>query len=506
MTVQFFAFNKSIADTLKTRITPEALSRPFVKADGSMWTPSRYQEAIFDWVARGKGSAIVKAVAGSGKTTTGVASLSFIRHVQAKDIRASTFHSVGYGAILKRLNVRPDQITVKGDKVRKLSKDVLGEVEYAMYSSFSSKLVGFAKGRGIGPLVPDVIDEWYNIIQHHDLYLEHEQAKEERGIEIARNLLDESNKQGLRGIIDFDDQLYLPLLWRCKLWQNDWVIVDESQDTNPVRRAIAKLALRPGGRLVAFGDEKQSIYQFTGASSDAMELIRQEFNCIELPLTVSYRCPKSVAQKVQALVPYFEVPETAPEGEVKQMAQEEAIKLLGPQDAILCRQTAPLIGMAFKLIGQGIGCHVLGKEIGVQLIELIKKQKATDIDSLISRLETYQEREVTKYTAKGEEDKADAVSDRVASIFAVIEALEEDNRTINALVSNLESLFSDDNGVLTLATVHKVKGKEYRRVAILQPELMPSKWARQEHQFQQELNIQYVAWSRATEMLIEMVE
>lgn len=32
--------------------------------------PSRYQQAIFDWVAHSTGHAVVKATAGGGKTTT----------------------------------------------------------------------------------------------------------------------------------------------------------------------------------------------------------------------------------------------------------------------------------------------------------------------------------------------------------------------------------------------------------------------------------------------------
>lgn len=36
----------------------------------NQFTPSAYQQAIFDWIIEGRGDAIVNAVAGSGKTTT----------------------------------------------------------------------------------------------------------------------------------------------------------------------------------------------------------------------------------------------------------------------------------------------------------------------------------------------------------------------------------------------------------------------------------------------------
>jgi len=44
----------------------------------SKFEPSPYQKAIFDFVATGTGSAVIEAVAGSGKTTTIVESLNLI--------------------------------------------------------------------------------------------------------------------------------------------------------------------------------------------------------------------------------------------------------------------------------------------------------------------------------------------------------------------------------------------------------------------------------------------
>lgn len=505
-TVQMFAFNASIAAELRDRLVAvDDQGRSIVFEAPSKFPPSEHQQAIFDWIATQTGSLIARARAGSGKTTTILMGLKFIPGIRgARDVSAKTFHAVGLGAILKKLGLPGDQVKADGGKVRRIAKANLIEADYDMYADFSVKLVALAKGAGIGPLVPDEMGAWYELVSHHDLFLDDDEATEERGIEIARKLLARSNAHALTGGIDFDDMLYLPLLWRLRLWQNDWVIVDEAQDTSPVRRAIAKLALKPGGRLIAVGDDKQAIYGFTGASHDAMDLIKREFRCAELPLTVSYRCPRSVALRVHPLVPDFSVPETAIQGEDVQMTLSEAIKVLGPSDAILCRQTAPLVGLAFALIARGTGCHVLGKEIGQGLVGLIKRQKARGIENLVEKLDAFGAREIAKHIARGEEGKAEAVSDRIACIKTVIDSLPENGRTIPALILKIEGLFSDSNGVLSLATIHKVKGKEYRRVAILRPDLMPSKWARQDHQYQQELNLQYVAWTRTLEMLIEL--
>ena len=42
------------------------------------FSPSPYQQNVFNFIKNGRGNAIVEAVAGSGKTTTIIQSLSFI--------------------------------------------------------------------------------------------------------------------------------------------------------------------------------------------------------------------------------------------------------------------------------------------------------------------------------------------------------------------------------------------------------------------------------------------
>lgn len=493
------------------------------------FVPSNYQQAFFNWITDKRGSCVLIAVAGSGKTKSIERALPLIPerfHVQLfafnttigtelgeriellkeefkrpfANVRAGTFHKVGFAAVCRCLGngIKPN---TDSNKLRKLCREWLGEAENELYGTFICKLVGLAKGEGIGAIAPDTEERWWDMVHHHDLFLESEDASEETAVQLARQLLQRSNAAAKAGSIDFDDMLYLPLLWRLRLWQNDWVFVDEAQDTNPVRRAIAKLALTPGGRLVAVGDPRQAIYGFTGASHDAIDLIKREFNAIELPLTISYRCSKAVVRHAQELVPYMEAHADNMEGKVADIDWNAALKLFGTHDAIICRNTAPLLEVAYSLVARSIGCTVLGREIGAGLVDLVKRMKAKGLEHLEEKLEAYRDREVAKCMARGEEQKAEAVTDRVSCVFTVINHLPETTRTVPALIGKIEGLFSDSNGVLTLCTGHKSKGKEYKRVFVLRPELMPSKWARQDHQRQQEENLMYVVRTRAMEEL-----
>lgn len=494
------------------------------------FVPSAYQQRFFDWVETGSGSAILVAVAGSGKTTSvmraqrlipegkSVLLLAFNNAI-AKELnvrldamrdelkrpfrgwRASTFHALGFGAIRKflpNLNVKPD-----GKKLDRLFTEMVDAETAETYAEFVTKLVSLAKGEGIGCLTPDLPAAWWALVEHHDLTLPTEDGSEERAIELARQLLNRSELAARKGDVDFDDMLYLVIKWKLRLWQNDWVFIDEAQDTNPVRRALAKLALRPGGRLVAVGDPKQAINGFTGASHDAIDLIKREFSAVELPLTVCYRCGTAIVESVREFVPYIEAAPGAIEGVVERgVSIDDAAKVLTKTDAVLCRQTAPLIQLAYQLIARGVGCAVLGREIGTGLINLVKKQRARGVDQLIEKLDAYRTREVAKFTAKGEEGKAEAVADRVECVLTVIEFLPETDRTIPALLRQFEVMFSDDEGRLVLSTIHKAKGREWPTVAVLRPDLSPSKWARQEWQVEQEKNLMYVRNTRARERLI----
>lgn len=491
------------------------------------FVPSQAQQDIFDFLQYGKGSAVIKAVAGAGKTTTLIEALKRLpaKKPNGRDmsilmlaynkaiagelaervpahVSAKTFHSLGLGALAKHFGKGIFK-KIDDKKVSKLCERELDFVQHQMYASFVCKAVDLAKQQGIGVLVEDTPAEWDQIVEHYGIEqeLEDDQADVQQGVTVARNILQLSNKHAADSI-DYGDMVYLPLILGLKLWGNDLVFVDEAQDLNPTRRAMARKALAPGGRAVFVGDPKQSIYGFSGASHDSIDRIKEDFNCIELPLTISYRCPQAVVRKAQEIVPYIQAHPDAPEGVVRQAANKEQFQ---PTDAILCRNTAPLVTFAYKLLGRGVACRILGREIGKGLINLVKKMKARDVPGLLARLEAWRDREIELAIAKGQDNKAQNIEDRAAAITVIAENLPEDHYTVVALIQTIENLFDEQQmGILTLCTVHKSKGLEFPRVFILQPELMPSKWARKAWEQTQEMNIKYVAFTRAQKELILM--
>jgi superfamily I DNA/RNA helicase len=206
-------------------------------------------------------------------------------------------------------------------------------------------------------------------------------------------------------------------------------------------------------------------------------------------------------RKAQEYVSHIQSHESAIEGFVKEDVGSWPLKQFLPTDAILCRNTRPLIEVAFLLIRNKVSCRVLGRDIGQGLVKLVKKMKAFNVLDLTKKLTNYRSKEAQKLIAQGKEDRLASLDDKLETLAVFMEEVGID-APVSELISAIEALFSDDSmGRLTLSTVHKAKGLEFERVFILDAFLMPSKYARQDWQKTQEVNIQYVAVTRAKKEL-----
>lgn len=502
-----------------------------------MFNPSVQQSGVISWVKTGTGSAFVRAVAGSGKTTTLVHALAATTgHVAfmafnksaAKDIekkvaqaiadgvipdirkrvKIGTVHSFGLAAVRRSCPAAE----VDARRKRDITVEKFRQIDSPQgLDSFVLELVSLAKQRAIG-LFGSIEDksEWFDIVDHHDMAGDLEElpgVTVEQGVELAIRTLKFHNELFRQiKLIDFDDMIYLPVVTGMTPWQNDWVFGDEWQDANPARRALVRKMLKPTGRALFVGDERQAIYGFAGADNASIDNSIREFNCATLPLTITYRCPKAVVVEAQRIVSHIEAAETAPDGSVLSLDYADfikAIKELRATDAILCRKTKPLVSLAYKLIRSGVACHVEGKEIGSGLIKLINRwRRARDLEQLQARLEDYAEREVQRLMAKGRETQAEALRDKVDTVLAIMEGASD----LNDLRAKISAMFEDAENLpkmtLTLSTVHKAKGREWENVYILgRADFMPSAWARQAWEQEQEQNLIYVAVTRSQAML-----
>jgi superfamily I DNA/RNA helicase len=265
-------------------------------------TPSPYQQAIFDFITSGSGSAIINAVAGSGKTTTIVEAAKLLRpggtnvflafnksiatELQSRlpyYVQAATFHSTCLAAFRKTINPK---VKIDAAKSKWLAQDnaLIPERDFWKIFPYIEKLVSFAK---CSTLQPQDVD-FSAVVDHHDL-----DDPPANAFSLASKLLELSFADTTR--VDFDDMLWLTWHHNARFMPPaDFVFVDEAQDLSGIQHALLTRMLKPSGRLIAVGDRHQAIYGFRGAECDGMDMLRDAFNATELPLSVSYRCSKAV--------------------------------------------------------------------------------------------------------------------------------------------------------------------------------------------------------------------
>jgi superfamily I DNA/RNA helicase len=330
----------------------------------------------------------------------------------------------------------------------------------------------------------------------------------------ARQILCEAIDLALAGTIDYDDQIYMSCLFAGLYQKFHTVICDESQDISHLNRL--QLMKSCASRLIIAGDQKQGIYAFRGADSSSMKRIKElraPQDWIDLPLTVTWRCPKVVVARQLSHAPQYTAALEAPEGTLVDLRGEKqwTISRDGVMpDAILCRNNAPLISLAFALLRKRIGVKMLGRDFGKSLTSIVKKVNGSDSTSIMEFMVAFRvwyEKQCRLAHAADKEEKVDRLTDQYESIMAVAESLDSSAR-VPELVTNINALFEQTTGQITLSTGHKAKGLEWHCVLHLDPWRIPSKWARlaasdgDDTPLEQEMNLQYVIETRAKDTLI----
>lgn len=472
-----------------------------------VWSP--YQEEVFRFIESGAGSAIITAMAGSAKTTTLVEAasrlteydnaicISFNKRIADEltkrlpsYVPALTLNAMGHRCWAR---FTEKKVEVDGQKVTKLVREHVNDSN-AEYRKGVKRLVDLAKTVGIVPtyvkpectgLVEDTPDAWESLINEYGVGFGYGD-NDNRAISDARRVLAESIRCAAR-VIDFNDQLYLPVVFNVDFLQYSIVFVDEAQDVSGIQQVMIERSLAPNGRLVAVGDPAQAIYGFRGAGKNAMHAMGEKFSATRLGLPVCYRCSRAVVAKAQQFVPEIQAWEGACEGLVDEDAQWTP-GAFRATDVVLCRNNAPLVKFAFSLIRAGVACKVLGREIGSGLVAIVRKLKAETCAELKTKLSDWLRKEIVKA------GDSDAQVQTAQDKFDTLHVFIENARTPEDVVVRIEALFADNiTMMLTLATIHKSKGGEWERVWLLDPELIGAR----NGMTQEEKNLYYVAVTRS---------
>lgn len=490
---------------------------------------SELQKAIFEYVEKGQGHLVVEAVAGSGKTTTLIKCLDFIpnnskvllaafntdivnelkkKTIDMPNVEVKTLHGLGL-QFIKR-NVPEVAAIPEPFKYEAYIKNNIKELssintyklkgrEYFRYIENIKKYVDFGRFylcQSEKDL--DFIESRYGI----------ETIADEK--EIAIDVM-EWGKNSLE-TIDYTDMVWLPnvLFLKPLGLLYDFIFIDECQDINKAERELVLKCFKMGTRMISVGDRNQMLYEFSGADSDSFNILSSMPNTINLPLSISYRCPKNVVEFANRIVKEIRPKENAIDGEIIRNVPLEVVK---DGDMILCRNNAPLVQIYNEFLKLGKKCHIRGKEVGRNLKSIVKSTRKDVLNAdcmedgvfvrLYDDLFTSRNKLMEKFNIDAETAMNSPQIQNKIDLINALEILSQGINTVDEIIAKIDDIFPkrDKKSGISLSTIHKAKGLEADNVYIACESLMPSKSAKKEWEIKQEYNLMYVAYTRAKNKL-----
>lgn len=475
---------------------------------------SEQQQAIFQWFEQGEGNLVVRARAGTGKTTTILEAIShapesrilcaaFNKKIAAelKDrlkhpgAEAKTLHSLGFGFVLRNWQgVKLDE-----ERGERLARRSLPAGAPDPVVNLTKRLAAVGKSASPFPRPGDLAELAYQHDLDPDDYLEEMGWTTDRIALAAEQAMTLACQKD--GTLDFDDMPYVPVRNGWVRPRYDMVVVDEAQDMCATQLLLAQKVCKSKGRIVVVGDDRQAIYSFRGADSNSIDRLKGELVAHELGLTITYRCPKLVVAEAARLVPDYRAADTAPEGIVRSASAEQMTEQAGPGDFVLSRKNAPLTKVCLRFIRMGRRAMIEGREIGSGLLNVIKKVKGKSIPDFLERLgkwETKQSERLRKTGKKSAEKKVEFVQDQAETLRAVAEGA----KSVSEMEAKIKEMFQETAGgkldYIVCSSVHKAKGLERERVWLLVETL----YSGGRRDSIEEQNIHYVGLTRAKRELV----
>jgi len=329
--------------------------------------------------------------------------------------------------------------------------------------------------------------DWFSIIQ--------------KTLSISQDLF--SSEQ----IIDFDEMLYFPLKYGWRLPKFTRLFTDEVQDFNPIQMEWLARLLSPASQLVCVGDPFQSIYGFRGAAPNACQELVKRFGLTVLPMPTTYRCKRSIVDQAQRIVSDIVAPDWQQEGLVLRVEESTRLSTLvdpAQRTFVLARTHAKLIPIALNLLRRNQPFTYVTDKLNTRLWFWLKavgstaKRKEPTVAQIQGAFPEHLER-----LSLNKREWAEQLFDVFQSLAAGLRSLDKASETLKVLT---EITSNKRQSSLELSTIHGAKGREASTVLFFAPEALPSPFAKTEEELQQELNLTYIAITRAQDRLVFLPE
>lgn len=467
------------------------------------FTPTAEQLEVVRQTKETSDNLIIHALAGAAKTSTLVLiakaqptiptlCLAFNKKIQLEmrerlpgNCEALTLNSLGHRTWANAISNR---IVIQSDKTYRILSGLIEQLgsddKTAAYERMADTIRAIDFGKSCGYVPTGHFPLAKGLIDDDELF----EALSEEPTPLIEALIREativSHRESLLGVLDYNDQILMPTCFHGTFpAQYKLILVDEAQDLSALNHAMLRKLARKS-RVIAVGDENQSIYGFRGAHQDSMNLLRKSFSMTPLTLSITFRCPQAVVKEARWRTPAMQWPDTAAEGSVTRAERWSASTL--PSDAvILARNNSTVFSGAIALLRNGTYPEIVGNDIGKALIKIMKKlgPLSTPAEDALILVDEWVMR---KSSISRELDK---VHDQASCMKLFL----GEGPTLGDAIAYAEHIMAV-SGTIKLMTIHKAKGLEWNNVYILDRQTINLERV-------QEKNLLYVAQTRAKQSL-----
>ena len=514
--------------------------------DAKEYPPTDEQRALVDKIGQtfyasrsGRKVIVCPAVAGAGKTATMLdvykvltfdLAGQFIQYVafnvKAKDEliargvdakHAKTLNGLGHANLSRYARNHGLQVKLFDGKVIQVLRRTDEELaEIAPARRFAKSLIGFVKAHALKKFDRETLE---GLADHYEVFIDltYEECEDRYNISldelesrtydwIARAMV-ENNRVPTNGdwTIDYNDQVYLPVVLGIKCFQNDMIVVDEAQDLSLANKFLVSACLKKNGVLVLVGDDYQCIYAWRGCEVDGLSktLARTNIDVESSPLTYNWRSGKQIIEFAQTICPSIQCG-NGKEAKVETQKVEDfdVLKLEGDV-AVLSRLRAPLVSYAIE-------CLKADKPFTFQfslkfLIDTIKQIADTNLSIRAFK------RHLAQYVATKRElyvqQDADQALEDLEDFEAIMDTLLDKVRTTDKVgdlclyIGQLDRRIKEADGSLCLSTMHGSKGLEWDTTYLLGYDKIGNR-ATKDWKITEARNLRFVATTRAKSHLV----
>ena len=373
-------------------------------------------------------------------------------------------------------------------------------------AAFEELVIHFGIFNSIEAAKQDFKKEVLNYFEAHKILLE-------RGNEFSKRTM----------IIDFTDMLYLPYIWGLQPRKKyEFLFIDECQDLSKAQFAVAAKYGKKDGRVLAVGDPCQSIYGFTGADISSFQRVKDYTKATQLPLTVCFRCPVKIIELAQ-LIRADIVGVKEEQGEVKTLFWEDITNEAKPGDLIISRLRSPILLLVFAFIDKNIKVQIHPDDVTEIITEIKTIFKPNELninlsalpnefrqlrDEVLNRWKWIIIKNAERITDSSErnmhiDNETQYLEQKLDFLQKKYEQWKEECKSILQIIEKIKVFITAPNNSIKLSTIHRAKGLENDKVFILDYDELPyNRLAQKDWQKTQELNLKYVAITRAKKELV----